>query len=194
MANTKKETFTKIPNYVLDALISYRLPGEERQCLDLIIRKTLGWNKTIDNISISQFHEATGIKKPNIIRALKSLKMKKIIIVSKKDNKKGKRYRFNLKIETWEPFTKKSANRFIKNDNKSLVKKRTNFSKKANETLSKALPTKEIKKKENKNPSSKYENFEIGFFDGQYYPSKEEWNELKRRVLAVAALNTEPPN
>lgn len=185
MAGKRKGYFTKIPNDFLEALIKYRLAGEERQCLDLIIRKTLGYNKTADYISISQFHKATDIKKPNIIRALRRLALKKIIIVSQRDNKRGKRYRFNLKIKTWEPFVKKS-NRFIKSDNKKLVKKRTNFSKKANEALSKPLPTKEINKKENKKPSSNDDISEDGFFDNLYNPSKEEWNEFKQDLFIRA--------
>jgi phage replication O-like protein O len=56
--------YTRIANELLDALIRYRIPGEERQVLDVIIRKTYAYGKKEDRISLSQFHDMTRIKKP----------------------------------------------------------------------------------------------------------------------------------
>jgi phage replication O-like protein O len=153
-----KDSFTKIPNDILDALIGYRLPGEERQCLDFIIRKTWGWSKTSDNIAISQFHKATGINKSNIIRALKRLKLKKLIIVGQNDNKTAKSYRINKKYKTWESIAKKSSVSVVKKDKQAMVKKTKDDGKLTNELLVKVPPTKETNKnkkiKERENPPS----------------------------------------
>jgi len=85
MANPQKEDgFTAIANEIMDALAHIRIPGEERQILDVILRKTYGFQKCEDYISLSQFMSMTGIKKPNVIRAIRGLTSKKMIIVIKK--------------------------------------------------------------------------------------------------------------
>ena len=113
--------YTKIVNELMDALIKYRIPGEQMQCLLFIIRKTYGWNKKEDDISLSQFVDATGINKPCVVRAINGLKEKKIIAVIKKDNRTTTTYRFNKFYKTWKALSKKII--VIKKDNKSLSKK-----------------------------------------------------------------------
>jgi len=131
MANPQKEKgYTAIANEIMDALCRTRIPGEARQVLDTILRKTYGYNKKEDWISLSQFHQATGLKKPSIIRALKKLISMKIII--KKDNGEIVLYRFNKNFDEWKPLTKK----------KTFTKKLTKISEKVNESFTKKLPTK----------------------------------------------------
>lgn len=138
MANPQKENgYTAIANEIMDALIKYRIPGEQRQCLDYIIRKTYGFNKKEDMISNSQFAKATGLKKPSICRALNGLIDKNI--VSKKDNKRIPTYQFNKNYKNW----------------KVLAKKIT-VSKKVNSLLAKKLPTKDIYTKDNIYPDFKF--------------------------------------
>jgi len=101
---------TKIPNTVMDALCSHRIPGEERQVLDVIMRKTYGWGKHEDAISLSQFTEITGIKRPNVVRSLKSLSKKGIIAIggwSSTTTAIANIYSINEVIETWSCMEKK---------------------------------------------------------------------------------------
>lgn len=131
MANPQLENgYLKIANNVMEALARIRTPGEARQIVDVIIRKTYGFNKKEDNISLSQFSLATGLKKPNVIRALQ--KAIKINLIIKKDNSKATKYRFNKDFDSWKPLSKKII--VIKKDNKSLSKK---------------IPTKDISTKDN---------------------------------------------
>jgi len=113
-----KNGYVKIANEIMDALIKYRIPGEQRQCLDFILRKTYGYNKKEDWISNSQFVQATGLKKGNVSRALKSLISKNIVI--KSDNKNIITYRFNKNYKTWKVLSKKQP--VIKSDNWVLSK------------------------------------------------------------------------
>lgn len=139
MANPQKEEgFTAIANEIMDALCRIRIPGEERQVLDCILRKTYGWQKTEDAIALSQFAEMTGIKKPNVIGAIKGLLSKKIISVIQKDNASAKVYRFNKDFEQWQPLSKKIT----------LSKKIIGVMEKDNPSLSKTIPTKETTTKE----------------------------------------------
>ena len=149
MANPQKENgYTAIANEIMEALVRYRIPGEQMQCLLFIIRKTYGFNKSEDAIAISQFHHATGIKKPSIVRALKQLKTKNIII-SKKANAHTTTYRFNKRYDTWAPLAKKLT----------LAKELTAVSKRANKTpksLAKVLPTKDSSKDNTKDSEIPY--------------------------------------
>ena len=133
MANPQAENgHVDIANDIMDAFTRTRIPGEARQVLDFIIRKTWGWKKKNDVIALSQFVKATGIKKPNIIRALRILYQMKIVI--KKDNGTDVTYQFNKDYDQWQP----------------LSKKITNVIEKDNLTLSKKIPTKDTVTKEKK--------------------------------------------
>ena len=51
----------QIANSVIDEYLS-RMSGNALKCYILIVRKTRGWQKTHDSLSISQIQKATGIK------------------------------------------------------------------------------------------------------------------------------------
>lgn len=120
MANPQIENgHIKIANDIWDALARIRLSGQEWQVLNVILRKTYGFNKKEDRISLSQFALATGMKKPNIIRARDKLLSKQITII-KKDNAGNVSYRFNKNFDEWEPLSKQIT--VIYSDNASLSK------------------------------------------------------------------------
>lgn len=123
MVNPQVENgFTRIADEIMDALIAYRLPGEQMQCLLFLLRKTYGFNKIWDSISNSQFVKATGIKKPNVCRAINGLVGKNIVI--KKDNNYISTYCFNKNYKTWKSLSKKITRKIvIKKDNQVLSKK-----------------------------------------------------------------------
>jgi len=123
---------TKIANEIMDALCRIRIPGEERQILDCIFRKTYGWKKTEDAIALSQFVEMTGMNKPHIIQAIKGLLLKKVIIVTEKGNAPAKVYGINKDYDKWEPLPKKVT----------LLKKVMSVTEKGNPSLPKKVPTK----------------------------------------------------
>lgn len=146
MASPQTEDgYTKIANELLDALIAYRLPGEQRQCLDVIFRKTYGYQKKQDAISLSQFVNMTGLKKPAVCRAIAGLLSKKIITIIKKDNAPAHVYEIVKDFTTWEPLSKKIT----------LSKKIINVNKKDNPSLSKKSTTKENTTKERKKEGEK---------------------------------------
>ncbi len=119
MANPQKENgYTAIANEIMEALAHYRIPGEQRQVLDVIIRKTYGFNKKMDRISNSQFVSSTGLKKPAVCRAISALVGKNVI---KKDNRYIPTYQFNKNYKTWKVLSKKIT--VIKKDIRVLSKK-----------------------------------------------------------------------
>ena len=115
MANPQiEEGYVRIATEIQDAFCRTRIPGEERQVLDVIIRKTYGWNKCEDAISLSQFAEMTGIVKTHIPRAIKGLIAKNMITVTKKGYgvtnigySNTQVFKFNKNYEEWMPLPKK---------------------------------------------------------------------------------------
>ena len=66
------ENYTNHPNVICD----YWLPilgGAEFQLLYYIVRKTIGWNKKGDQISLSQFTKGTGLDRRTIMRTIENL-------------------------------------------------------------------------------------------------------------------------
>ena len=80
MANPQKEHgHTEIANEVLEKLCTAQLTGSEFRILFFIIRKTWGWRKKMDHISLNQIARGTGIGKRSVCRVLASLEGKKYI-------------------------------------------------------------------------------------------------------------------
>lgn len=75
--------FTKVPNEILEALTQTNLGAYETRVLMLIMRKTYGWHKETDWISLSQNSNGTGIRKPHVCRTIKSLAARNIIVKGK---------------------------------------------------------------------------------------------------------------
>jgi len=114
MANPQvEEGYVRIATEIQDAFCRTRIPGEERQVLDFIIRKTYGWNKCEDTISLSQFAEMTGLIKQHVARSLKSLLSKKIITVTKNGDNKPQAFKLNKNYEEWRVSPKKVTSPYL---------------------------------------------------------------------------------
>jgi phage replication O-like protein O len=128
MANPQCEDgYVRIANEIQDALCRTRISGEERQILDCILRKTYGWGKLEDAISLSQFVDMTGIIKTHIPRAINGLLSKKMITITKNGNAPAHIYSFVKDYEQWESLPKKVTlpklvMKVTKNGNKPLPK------------------------------------------------------------------------
>ena len=108
MASPQTENgFTRISNEIMEALCHIRISGEARQILDTIIRKTYGWNKKEDIISLSQFCLATGLSKSRVCHSL--LKLAQMGLIAKKGNGMSITYRFNKDFDTWKALPKKES-------------------------------------------------------------------------------------
>lgn len=95
--------YAPIPNAVLEALARGRFSCYERNVLDVIFRKTYGWSKKSDIISLSQFVDATGIARQHIFHTLKKLVQRNIIFktVACLGYNKPATYEFNEHFGTW---------------------------------------------------------------------------------------------
>ena len=82
--------FIQLPNMIMRGqLDGVPLDVYEYRILMFIAEKTIGYNKKIDGISLSQFMTNTGISKPKITQTIEQLKKKKLITVRKQKHKNG---------------------------------------------------------------------------------------------------------
>lgn len=105
--------YTKISNELLEAMIRADLSGHcFRLCL-LVIRKTYGFNKKDDLISLSQMAKTSGLTKGRCSQIINQLEDKNIVTVCGRPYQKSdtvsencygltKKYRFNKDFETWK--------------------------------------------------------------------------------------------
>jgi phage replication O-like protein O len=101
MANpTLKNGYFCIANELAEQFAKINLHGEEWRILWVLLRKTWGYKKgnrrkDWDWISITQFEEATGMKRANVWRTIQSLLAHKLIL------KQEKQLKFNQNHNEW---------------------------------------------------------------------------------------------
>lgn len=76
----------QVPNAVVDQLMA-DLSGAELKCYLTIVRKTKGWRKEQDKISVSQFIKTTGLSNRAVINACKKLEELGLVSVSNGENR-----------------------------------------------------------------------------------------------------------
>lgn len=137
LANPQVENgYIRIANEIWDALVAIRISGEARQVLDFIIRKTWGWGKKVDKISLSQLCDATGLKKSSVIKARKKLVDMNMLFVTQKVNDTVLTYGIIKDYRKWKPVPKKLT----------VPKSKTSMTQKVNKPVPKKLPTKDNNK------------------------------------------------
>lgn len=70
MPSEDGQCFTRVPNLLLDQAMAHMGNAELRVVL-AVMRKTIGWNKQRDRISLTQFEEMTGLARQHVIRGIR---------------------------------------------------------------------------------------------------------------------------
>lgn len=98
----------KIANVVAEVLAHTQLSGHESRVLWLLLRKTYGWSKKTDFISLSQWVEGTGLSKSHVVDTLNRLVARRIICKAIPENRNAttQEYWFNKHSDQWQPFPK----------------------------------------------------------------------------------------
>ena len=91
--------YTRIANEILEALARLDLSGREFRVVNAIMRKTYGFQKRVDWISLDQLVELTGIAKENVSRVVTALCNRKIIL--KEGGGYTKKLGMNTKLNDW---------------------------------------------------------------------------------------------
>ena len=90
-----------IANEIAEALMKVNLSAYESRVLWFIFRKTYGWKKKTDWLSLSQFSKCIGLDRRLIHRAIKSLSSKKMIVINR-DDKNRISYGFQKNYDRWQ--------------------------------------------------------------------------------------------
>lgn len=119
-----EDGFTKIANELQDAFCKVDLSGSSWRCLSVIIRKTYGYHKKKDSISLTQFEQLTGMTRMGVAKGLNELEKNKMIFRCRA--KYITSYEVNKNYEEWgsiqndtsiQLYTKTS----IQNDTKTSI-------------------------------------------------------------------------
>lgn len=128
MASPQKENgYLSIANEIVDRLIGLGLSGREFEAMLFVIRKTYGFNKKKDRISLSQFERSMGVRRSVVCKTINKLVAYRIL--ARSDGV----YEFNKNWEQWvvakrrlgsrqEATVAKSANASRLQDNRVVAK------------------------------------------------------------------------
>ena len=94
--------FVKIHPAILELLATRQLHGREFRCLLFLFRKTYGFQKKEDKISLSQWEEGTGIPRTRVGAVLDNLVAQNIIYRIDNGAKRPSCWGFNKHFETWQ--------------------------------------------------------------------------------------------
>lgn len=78
-----KDCFTRFPNHLLDAIISGHFSAIQTACILYVVRKTYGWNKNSDSISVSKLAKDTGYTRRGTIIAVQQLEAMSVLSVER---------------------------------------------------------------------------------------------------------------
>lgn len=77
------DNYTRFPNAILEAIISGRYTEMQMTAILYIVRKTYGWHKASDSISIKKMAEETGYARRAMLRTITQLEELNIISVER---------------------------------------------------------------------------------------------------------------
>jgi phage replication O-like protein O len=98
------DKYTRISNEMLEAIYSADLSKAQNKALIYIIRKTIGWNKDVDCISVKRMAEETGQQRRTMLKAVNDLEKMNIISVNRSAGHAGK---ITLEpVSKWTPVSK----------------------------------------------------------------------------------------
>ena len=140
MSNESKfiPNFLQVPNAVIDELLP-DLTGAELKCYLVVIRKTKGWNKESDNISISQFMKATGLSNSAVIKACESLVKYGLLV---KEN--GSRNTGIYAVNSYSKITHEESSQVTCEESSPVKKVHSTYEESSQVTCEKSSPVKKV--------------------------------------------------
>lgn len=130
----KENGYTPMANEILDALAKTDLTSSESRILRVVWRKTYGWNKKEDKISLSQFQALTGLSRQMVCHAIKSLVKRGLLGSQTSLTRETTTYWFIKHYKKWLP-----SQRHLTSQTRLTRGSQTSFTK----VVKPALPTKD---------------------------------------------------
>lgn len=138
MTSINSSNFTQIPNDLMDILLSSALSDNERKVLLFIARKTYGFHKETDTISLTQFQNKLGLSRQGVVNVLKRLQLVNLCRLVKKGNSKKACNEWTIDLSGYHEklvnmsrlvkFTPKQLVNIRRPTKESITKEKKNFS------------------------------------------------------------------
>jgi phage replication O-like protein O len=96
---------TRIANELLDAIIRFDFGKRHYKVVLFVLRKTYGWNKKADVMSLSQILDGTGLSRAHSCESINDLVQMKVLL--KQEHRNGQLIEINKKYGEWKVFPKK---------------------------------------------------------------------------------------
>lgn len=147
MANVQKENgYTATANTLVEAICCLEVGGACHRILRFIERKTYGYRKKEDSISLTQFEKGTGLHRVTVTESLDTLEGMKVVII----NRDGyiNVYKINKDFDTWTSNQKRTSSQNL-TSKQNLQDSSQNLTKTSSQNLTykrKKQITKEISK------------------------------------------------
>lgn len=146
-----EEGYTKIANELLEAFSRLDASGSAWRVFMVVLRKTYGYHKKIDKVSLTQFEAMSGLTRKSVCRGINELTELRVITVEKDGYINT--YQVQKDYSLWDSVKPVTSD---KNDTKSSVKLDTKSSVR-NDTYKRKKDNKDISDKSQKNmPWKKY--------------------------------------
>ncbi len=125
--------FTRIVNPLIEELIKIPFKGCELAVALFIVRKTYGFQKKQDEISLTQFQEGTKRSRQTIVTALKNLQLVNVLRLVQRGSMKGDGniWAINKYVDTWKVV---NTVRLVQRNKKASLTERLNLVKTARHT------------------------------------------------------------
>ena len=81
-----EDGFVRIANELYDQMVKAEFSKRQYKILLFVMRKTYGFNKKFDTISLSQFMESTGLDRANVSRTVNELVAAKVLLKQQHSN------------------------------------------------------------------------------------------------------------
>jgi phage replication O-like protein O len=136
-----EDGYTRIANELLDAIVAFDLGKRHYKIVFFVLRKTYGWNKKADVMSLSQIVAGTGLQRGHACEAVNELVSMKVLL--KQEHFNGQLLELNKKYKDWKVLPKqehvpKTGTDCSRNRNKSVPETGTTKDKK--NTIKRHIP------------------------------------------------------
>lgn len=129
-----EDGYTRIANELLDAILRYPFTKRELNIVLAVVRKTYGYNKKSDDMTLTQLADLTSIDLANVSRTVASLVDKNVLL--KQQGRYGYVLGINKKYNSWTPCQNgnlaKTARTPCQNGKVSLPKEQEDLAESAN--------------------------------------------------------------
>lgn len=98
--------YSRVANELLEAMIAFGFTAREWTLLAFLIRKTYGFQKRVDRLSVSQFARGCGLDRAAVSRTLQTLEQKSVISRTSSDGHGAMRVGINKHYRQWTPVSR----------------------------------------------------------------------------------------